>query len=605
MTQTTPGNEAMLLIATHPPMKERIPMRARTVLIMAVIALLMIGTATQIRADQSWHRYPGNPVLHTSPSGWDSVHLAEPFVLKDETEYKMYYTAWGASGTFIGMATSIDGLVWSKRPDNPTFPASASGWDRTDTQAPSVLKEGDVYKMWYTGGDGSTNAIGYATSSDGIEWTKYPQAVLQSTPGSWDRSGMTASSVITDATGYKMYYMGNDGSAWHIGLATSDDGIVWTKYAGNPLISPRSWAWDSGEVGHPAVLLIDGVYHMWYGNTYSIGYASSADGLAWTRENSPVLGQLSPNESCRVVDATVLVLEGNLHMWYVSGCNMDGISYATTGEVPTPIPTGTAIPTRTRTPTATATPTFDPATRPNRVYFPVIIKDVPPPTSTPTPTRTPTRTATATPLPQGMFPFFSEGFEGAWPGPWAVYDGDGGNSGEYKWAKRSCLPFQGQNSAWAVGGGADGQGLGCGSLYPNGADSWMIYGPFSLANMSAAEMRFWLWLNTQTNVDGVCRTASVDGANFYGTCTSGNTQGWIERVTDFRNVQGLGNLIGSPNVWIGIAFLSNEATTYPQGAYVDNVILNKCVSNCPSAGSLAAAESDDIVEYPVMVTLSK
>ncbi len=538
--------------------------------IVAVIAVVVVASllmlVPRVQAEQVWQRYPNNPVMSTSASGWDSAHITEVFVLKDETEYKMYYTSWGLTVMAIGLATSNDGFVWTRQPGNPVLGASTSGWDGYAVGAPTILKENGIYKMWYNGDNGSRGAIGYATSEDGIVWDKHGAPVVTSTPGSWDQGAVSAPTVLHDDAGYKMYYMGNDGVVWHMGLATSVDGITWTKHPGNPLFSPRSGGWDSGEVGHPSVLLLDGYYHMWYGNTYSVGHATSGDGIAWTRESSPVLDPLAPNESCRVVDPTLLSLDGNLHMWYVTGCDLEGVGYATTGQLPTPTPTLTPIPTRTRTPTITPSPTFDPATRPRRVYLPVIVKDVPPP---PTPTRTPTRTATATPIPPGMSPFFSEGFEGAWPGPWATYDSNGGADGEYYWAKRPCLPFQGQHSAWAIGGGADGAGLGCGAMYPNRATSWLVYGPFGLQNMTAAELRFWLWLNTEGGHDGVCRTASVDGTNFYGTCTSGNTLGWVERTLDFRNVYGLGNLVGSPQVWIGLSFESNESVTYPQGAFAE------------------------------------
>ena len=174
------------------------------------------------------------------------------------------------------------------------------------------------------------------------------------------------------------------------------------------------------------------------------------------------------------------------------------------------------------------------------------------------------------------------------------------------WAQRPCLPFQGQNSAWAIGGGANGSGLACGAMYPNGAKSWMIYGPFSLQGMTAAELRFMLWLNTQPQADGVCHMASVDGVNFGGTCTAGNSLGWIERRLDFRNVPNLGNLVGSPQVWIGISFLSNDSVSYPQGAFVDNVILNKCLSGCPSPSALSPGDdAAAVVEYPVIMTTGR
>jgi predicted GH43/DUF377 family glycosyl hydrolase len=39
---------------------------------------------------------------------------------------------------------------------------------------PSVYFDGTVYRMWYTGSDGSRFRIGLATSPDGKHWEKYP-----------------------------------------------------------------------------------------------------------------------------------------------------------------------------------------------------------------------------------------------------------------------------------------------------------------------------------------------------------------------------------------------------------------------------------------------
>ena len=69
------------------------------------------------------------------------------------------------------------------------------------------------------------------------------------------------------------------------------------------------------------------------------------------------------------------------------------------------------------------------------------------------------------------------------------------------------------------------------------------------------------------------------------------------------NVSGLGNVVGSPRVWIGLAFLSDGAMTYPHGAYVDNVILNQCQRNCPSPSALSNDLSGDLLEYPIAISL--
>lgn len=196
----------------------------------------------------------------------------------------------------------------------------------------------------------------------------------------------------------------------------------------------------------------------------------------------------------------------------------------------------------------------------------------------------------------------SEDFEGAFPGVWTVSDAWSGY-GTYYWGKRTCRPYAGSYSGWGVGGGANGAALGCGSAYPTRADSLMVYGPFSLTDATAGDLSFKLWLNTESGYDFVCRSASIDGANFYGTCTSGNTAGWIDRVLDLSNVYTLGNLMGQPSVWIMLEFYSDSSTTYAEGGYVDNIVLRKCTSASCSTAAAPAFETNGIVESTLAKTL--
>ena len=181
----------------------------------------------------------------------------------------------------------------------------------------------------------------------------------------------------------------------------------------------------------------------------------------------------------------------------------------------------------------------------------------------------------------------SENFEGTFPNTWSVFDNDGSTYGTYFWGKRNCLAYEGSYSAWAVGAGTNGAGLNCGANYPDQAKSWLKYGPFDLSDASQAELRYMLWLNSETNYDEVCRMASIDGTTFYGTCSSGNSNGWVEQTLDLANVYNLGDLRGQKKVWILIYFYSNGNTTYSYGALVDNVVLRKCTSSqgCTSAST--------------------
>jgi subtilisin family serine protease len=174
----------------------------------------------------------------------------------------------------------------------------------------------------------------------------------------------------------------------------------------------------------------------------------------------------------------------------------------------------------------------------------------------------------------------SEGFEGSFPnGLWHVTDVNWLLSGEYYWGKRDCRSFSGSFGGWAVGAGADGAGLGCFSHYPHYADSWMVYGPFSLADSVSAELAYQAWVSVDSIDDRLCHAASIDGNSFYGSCTSSTfpQQTWTERVFDLKNVNTLGDLTGEPDVWIALVFATDGLGSLAEGAYVDDIQLYKTV----------------------------
>ena len=194
----------------------------------------------------------------------------------------------------------------------------------------------------------------------------------------------------------------------------------------------------------------------------------------------------------------------------------------------------------------------------------------------------------------------NDGFEGSFPGVWQVLDSYD-NGQEHYFNKRDCRQQAGAWSAWAVGGGAEGGALACGANYPDDAESWMVYGPFSLLDAAAADLTFQLYLNSEPDYDGLCRLASVDGNEFYGNCTTGSSNGWVSRTLDLTAVPTLGNLTGRPNVWVAFVFASDYTITYPEGAYVDRVVLRKYVPTQPGEmpqgyGPLSAESLPDIVE---------
>lgn len=264
---------------------------------------------------------------------------------------------------------------------------------------------------------------------------------------------------------------------------------------------------------------------------------------------------------------------------------------------PTPIPP-TSIPDPTptlTTPTPSATPT------PTHTSTP---------TPSPTSTRPPTSTPTRTPTPSGWDIVVSTDFEGAFPGPWDVFDIDGAANGEFYWGRRNCRAYAGSFSGWGVGAGASGASLSCGANYPNNAGSYMVIrSPFSLEGATAAQLNFKLWLNTEQTYDGVCILASTreDFSDLDGVCLTGNSRGWADVTVDLSNFPRLGNLLGKPQVWVIIAFVSDSSVTFSEGAYVDDIVVRRCPrgATCPTGSALEFPAGVQITEFPSSLGLTR
>ncbi len=261
-------------------------------------------------------------IVYTAPSGdayYPSV-IYDPggFGVTAGPRYKMWYSD-GAGSVFVVSAT--DGASWSA----PT-PTAGLGGDAHHVQvaydaSAFGVTGGPTYKIWYWDTDAplyNISAIAYAESSDGVTWTN-DQAITQGSPelvtGTWPGWNIgsygpidviyqpAAPNTGTAPWGYSyvMYYDGTDGSSEVTGLAYSADGLTWTAASTSPVLDKGAGnAWDCDDAAYGTVFKDANGYHFWYsgggGDNGSggcsagdpihegIGYASSSDGISWTKD---------------------------------------------------------------------------------------------------------------------------------------------------------------------------------------------------------------------------------------------------------------------------------------------------------------------------------
>lgn len=145
----------------------------------------------------------------------------------------MYYDGTPGGGQSTGLSYSADGITWNGYDADadgyadPVLQGSGSGWDTNYASGWTIIKNApDDFVMWYSGGDGKVDhGIGYATSSDGINWTKDENnPVYYKDDGiTWRDNRTYTPSVIKDGANYKMWFTGKDGTSgnYSIGYATS------------------------------------------------------------------------------------------------------------------------------------------------------------------------------------------------------------------------------------------------------------------------------------------------------------------------------------------------------------------------------------------------
>ncbi len=320
------------------------------------------------------------PILLSDTSG-KPLHpygvVSDPMVITSDRGYRMWFTAtdWadddpvfdgGASKLGIAYATSTDGIEWSNSNYSPepgrqiTLQLEPQSWYAAGVETASVVaRPGEDFLLFYTGDkppEGLSYAIGIATSHNGTDWLM-PTAPSVVPENDWEMpvclnpptcssmiGGILEPTAIFDSQMgmYRLWYAAlgvlEGRFAYRMGYAVSSDGVNWEKSL-HPVFEPgESGAWDDEIVSHFSVSKdASGLLHLFYFGSSatqtctdcaftpgSIGYATSQDGIEWTRyPQNPVIRAGEPGQPYLVGGPSTIFEDGHLRLWFFDSDSLE------------------------------------------------------------------------------------------------------------------------------------------------------------------------------------------------------------------------------------------------------------------------------------------
>ncbi len=234
------------------------------------------------------------------------------------------FKIWFVGENHLYYAESLDGINWTRH--SGTVLSAICGY-------PNVFKNGSTYYLSSAPGVGGGAQIDIYSSTDGITWTIYKSAAIIQNVTGWEAAAGAVMAHgfiwIESGTWYMMYdIFVNSPPQDSVGLATSPDGLTWTKSPSNPVIS------GDPQVGGPHVHKVGSTYYMWAqswdGSVSDIYRYHSTNLTSWTLDiggddSRSVFHRLEPDEgpigiadSGQVADKCILTVGNTTYLWYTA-----------------------------------------------------------------------------------------------------------------------------------------------------------------------------------------------------------------------------------------------------------------------------------------------
>jgi hypothetical protein len=227
------------------------------------------------------------PVMRHGPPGtFDDEGIMPACALHHDDAVWLYYSGWNQRRTVpyhntTGLAVSRDaGDTFERMFDGPILERTAC--EPYLAVTPWVLRQGDRWHMWYVSGTAwkrvndkfePVYAIKYAHSRDGVAWERANQLAI---PQRHADEACAHPTVIERDGRYHMWFCHRDtldfrdgGGSYRIGYAQSADGIAWKREDEQAGIGIGHEGWDATMICYPSVIEVQGRLLMFHnGNSF-------------------------------------------------------------------------------------------------------------------------------------------------------------------------------------------------------------------------------------------------------------------------------------------------------------------------------------------------
>lgn len=199
---------------------------------------------------------PNQPLLTgAGPGAWDMKMRERGWILRDGDTWHLWYTGYNDSlsdSRFLGYATSRDGLAWTRWPGNPL---TRDGW----VEDMCIVRHGDTYYMFAEGRDDIAHLL---TSKDRVHWQEQGNLDIRQTNGQPIPPGPRGTPAVWVEQGvWWVFYEREDFAVF---VATSKDLKVWTNVTDEPVISRGPDAYDRYAVAVDQIIKHQGRYYAYY-----------------------------------------------------------------------------------------------------------------------------------------------------------------------------------------------------------------------------------------------------------------------------------------------------------------------------------------------------